>query len=1044
MNNIKKLINIFVLAIFSLNLSGFNAYANDLSENTILNKKPIIKSIHFEENKEKAAFFIIIVGENFRVDPKNTSTTVTVTGLGGKELNITNSIEHILSDKIIARLHKDTKPGIVKITQKHTGTKESVSTDPFHLDISSPEIHFIYGKNGVIPGEEIEIHGKNLSGTFSETLTNFGYIKNATIKENKIILKIPNNNFKEKIYVSKDGLESNPVSLQKLIPPILKTVSMTKSPDVESDKALLKASNLPDDKKNVRVKFNEKSGTIEELDQDKGTLIVAIPKKMPPTYPIYLEIDGVKSNTIVLKENNPLEITSAEYINMQNDKHIIDIYLNNLPSSYNNLDIQIGGTKINKDELSVIFNKIRINTDKNFKSSGEIIVTLNEKYDSEPFNYQFEEQMDPFIYFVESRNGFYAGSIFSIYGANFGLDSGKVKISGVSLDKEFGNQGVKLQGNIIEMMHALDKNKDSNSKKTISLSVTIDGRKSNSVNIPFGTSDTKVVYATPIISGVEFPDGKNIGKKIIISGKNFGTRENHNKLKLGSKDIQVVSVNSRGTKIEALLPEDARSGTLNLTRTFPEEQKSNDFAIIIAPITESSLFFEKVEIEKELIEITDLQQEIEIGKLIAKNYIDDLRINKFEIKMDFKDGGNSDFSFDKLKIAPFDNFYLKKGSKIIAGPAFPVITSKEILISFPPFDLPLTENEQGDEYSIKTTFLPFVSDNSELSTSIDFQNTTTFLARIIDKSVRAIPKNGTLKFEKISIKNNLIKCVESEDFKGYCEKFLNTTVSGKIEEDNKTSNTEKEVVVNKNPSEAEKKTVAKKNPSEDAIIIPEHLQIDTDGDGLFDVEEKLIGSDINKIDTDDDGISDFDEVENATSPIIKGQKLLFLDLDEADWSKKYVSRLKLYGVIKENDYFYPNKPISRGEFLQLTVDAFTKEPLPNVVINPFVDVPMGHKYANQILFAKNKGAIKGYDDKTFRPDANLTRAEAVKILLALKNISANTKNSHFEDLDSWQIPWVQKAFEMGIAKGFSKSQFKPNENVTKAQSAKMILNLIWF
>ncbi len=48
----------------------------------------------------------------------------------------------------------------------------------------------------------------------------------------------------------------------------------------------------------------------------------------------------------------------------------------------------------------------------------------------------------------------------------------------------------------------------------------------------------------------------------------------------------------------------------------------------------------------------------------------------------------------------------------------------------------------------------------------------------------------------------------------------------------------------------------------------EHTQdvIDTDGDGLNDIDEGLYGTDINIIDTDGDGYSDGDEVKNGYNP----------------------------------------------------------------------------------------------------------------------------------------------------------------------------------
>ncbi len=64
------------------------------------------------------------------------------------------------------------------------------------------------------------------------------------------------------------------------------------------------------------------------------------------------------------------------------------------------------------------------------------------------------------------------------------------------------------------------------------------------------------------------------------------------------------------------------------------------------------------------------------------------------------------------------------------------------------------------------------------------------------------------------------------------------------------------------------------NPTTDqnanqAPSIPTNALIDTDGDGLTDVEEKALGTDPTKKDTDGDGISDYDEVKvYHTNPLL--------------------------------------------------------------------------------------------------------------------------------------------------------------------------------
>lgn len=89
--------------------------------------------------------------------------------------------------------------------------------------------------------------------------------------------------------------------------------------------------------------------------------------------------------------------------------------------------------------------------------------------------------------------------------------------------------------------------------------------------------------------------------------------------------------------------------------------------------------------------------------------------------------------------------------------------------------------------------------------------------------------------------------------------------------------------------------------------------------------------------------------------------------------------------------------------------------------------------------------IEGYSDGTFRPNHDVTRAELVKMSLYSKGIKANSGcydndcGSPFADLDRWQGQWIRPAWDRKIVKGYSHNQFKPNKAVTRAEAVKIIL-----
>ena len=70
---------------------------------------------------------------------------------------------------------------------------------------------------------------------------------------------------------------------------------------------------------------------------------------------------------------------------------------------------------------------------------------------------------------------------------------------------------------------------------------------------------------------------------------------------------------------------------------------------------------------------------------------------------------------------------------------------------------------------------------------------------------------------------------------------------------------------NASPTDTNQPPVIIDNPD---IQTNTEIEIDTDGDGLSDAEEMLLGTDISLIDSDEDGLTDFEETHTNTNPIL--------------------------------------------------------------------------------------------------------------------------------------------------------------------------------
>ena len=87
------------------------------------------------------------------------------------------------------------------------------------------------------------------------------------------------------------------------------------------------------------------------------------------------------------------------------------------------------------------------------------------------------------------------------------------------------------------------------------------------------------------------------------------------------------------------------------------------------------------------------------------------------------------------------------------------------------------------------------------------------------------------------------------------------------------------------------------------------------------------------------------------------------------------------------------------------------------------------------------GIITGYEDGTFGPNKNITRAEFATIVARSFNLTEASTAETFSDVpaDHWAKGYIGAAKNAGIINGFEDGTFKPNDNVTEEQAVKMIV-----
>ena len=116
-----------------------------------------------------------------------------------------------------------------------------------------------------------------------------------------------------------------------------------------------------------------------------------------------------------------------------------------------------------------------------------------------------------------------------------------------------------------------------------------------------------------------------------------------------------------------------------------------------------------------------------------------------------------------------------------------------------------------------------------------------------------------------------------------------------------------------------------------------------------------------------------------------------------------------------------------------------------------------HRYASDIADLADKDIIQGYPDGSFQPEKPVTRAEALKIILASKNHLEEEKElgkdvdfaeydnatSQFWDVrkGQWFNSYIQYAYENEIVSGYSSNTFGPDRSVNLVEALKMIFGV---
>lgn len=141
-----------------------------------------------------------------------------------------------------------------------------------------------------------------------------------------------------------------------------------------------------------------------------------------------------------------------------------------------------------------------------------------------------------------------------------------------------------------------------------------------------------------------------------------------------------------------------------------------------------------------------------------------------------------------------------------------------------------------------------------------------------------------------------------------------------------------------------------------------------------------------------------------------------------------------YMVGYEDKTFRPNREMTRAEVATMFVRLLDDKSASSSQAKTFKDVKAKDWYADLVAYASYRGIISGYPDGTFKPNAPISRAEFASIAARFADLT-KTEPLSFSDVakGNWAYDSIAKASSQGWLSGYPDGTFRPNNKINRAE-----------
>ncbi|MGF7184601.1 subtilisin family serine protease [Desulfitispora alkaliphila] len=189
-----------------------------------------------------------------------------------------------------------------------------------------------------------------------------------------------------------------------------------------------------------------------------------------------------------------------------------------------------------------------------------------------------------------------------------------------------------------------------------------------------------------------------------------------------------------------------------------------------------------------------------------------------------------------------------------------------------------------------------------------------------------------------------------------------------------------------------------------------------------------------------------------------GEARGYEDLSE-HWAEQDIYRLTSRGIVEgfpQGD-FQPDGELTRAQLTKMLIQALNRGYHAvdlEGVSSSFDDVPSNHWASGYMEAALELGLVEGYDDGTFRPNQNVTRAEMIVMAVrGLEQVAGHSFEgeryqglmcsfSDSADIPSWASRELNIAVKIGLFSEWVEAEMEPNWPATRAETASSVQRLL--